>query len=616
MLSVIKDLNSQISKKNTFFYGLFVVGFVLFIYVFFTYNRTFPVSEGWYSNYAKLINNGKIPYKDFECLFPPLYMYIIALITKIFGYKLIVLRLVGMIIFISIGLIAYLIFTQVFSVFPSMVAAIISCLYLQSEVAQVYYDYIRFMDLSVYISIFFLLKYIREYSINHDTLKKWNKNLLLAGIFAAIAMLFKQSSGTIYLLYILAFLTIFAILYTKKLGIYHWATSLLGTMAPILLLILYLLCTGTLNDFYQMVFVDALSAKGGGNESSILNLLFGWIGRSANAFIQALSPILVLLVLIIAVIIIHHRCSTSKKINEFIPSFLFAVFMILGIGLCFFSPNICNFFASRFDANFIYVIFGVETILFLLSLILLLILKKDIILYFSLSSIIFVIGYAVTTSGGLAESQSALALGFIFATLLQFCTFRWAMIIKIPLLIMALTIGLSAGARKYVTTYSWWGLTEAPLWENTYETNIDLLDGIFVSESEKNMLEGIVQNVTDNTLSTDRIFCFPHIPIFYVLTDRSSGTFTQVQWFDVSSSEGIKQDIEFLSKNLPKIIIKCNLPEYVKENHELIFNNNEKSSTRKMEEFLTFLTEENEYTEIGNYVINSDYSISVYLLSN
>ena len=130
------------------------------------------------------------------------------------------------------------------------------------------------------------------------------------------------------------------------------------------------------------------------------------------------------------------------------------------------------------------------------------------------------------------------------------------------------------------------------------------------------MLEGIVQNVTDNTLSTDRIFCFPHIPIFYVLTDRSSGTFTQVQWFDVSSSEGIKQDIEFLSKNLPKIIIKCNLPEYVKENHELIFNNNEKSSTRKMEEFLTFLTEENEYTEIGNYVINSDYSISVYLLSN
>ena len=614
MTRLFQDLNTQITKKNTFFYGLFAVGFVLFIYVFFIYNRTFPVSEGWYSNYAKLINEGKIPYKDFECLFPPLYMYIIAFITKIFGYKLIVLRLIGIIIFVSIGLMTYLIFTQVFSAFPSVVATITSCLYLQSEAAQVYYDYIRFMDLSIYISIFFLLKFIRQYRFNRNKIKKWNTFIFIAGFFGSVSMLFKQSSGTIYLLYCIVFLLIFAALYTKRLGLYNWICYMLGAIIPILLLIIYLLYTQTYDNFWKMIFVDALSAKGGGQNSSIFTLLFGWIGRSREIFVQELVPIIMLLIIIGIIIFLHSKSSSQKTTNMFIPMFLFSTIMVLGIGFCFLSPQACSYFAGKFDANFLFVVFSVESILFIVSLILLLVLKKDIIIYFSLSSIIFVIGYAVTTSGGLSESQSALALGFIFATLLHFCTFKYGTIIKIPFLILALMIGLSSGARKYITTYSWWGLTEASLWDNIYETNISALDGIFVSANSKNVLEGIVQNIDNNTLPTDEIFCFPHIPIFYVLSDRSSGTFTQVQWFDVASSESINKDILYLSQNIPKIIVKCNFPEYVKENHELMFNNNKISSTRKLENFLDKLIDSCGYSEIGNYSINTDYSISVYLL--
>ena len=55
-------------------------------------SRTFSPAEGWYSYYAYLINEeGAVPYLDFELLFPPLYTYVIAFITKIFGYAIIIL---------------------------------------------------------------------------------------------------------------------------------------------------------------------------------------------------------------------------------------------------------------------------------------------------------------------------------------------------------------------------------------------------------------------------------------------------------------------------------------------------------------------------------------------
>lgn len=613
MNKIIKELQLQISKKACFYYGLFAVIFALFILVFFMYNRTFPITEGWYSNYAKLINSGKVPYKDFECLFPPLYMYIIALITKIFGYKIIVLRFIGMLVFLLIGIMAYLIFTQVFSIFPSVVAAILSALYLQSEVAQVYYDYIRFMDLSVYISIFFLIKYIHQY-LNQNS-PKIDYSLFFCGLFASIAMQFKQSSGTIYLLYIAMFFIVFILLYNKKQKVRQFCTFILGVSIPIILLCLFIFVTNTGKNFIQMIFIDAMNAKGGGvSNSSIFTLLFGWIGRSSGIFMQELLPIVILTIIIIIMLIINKKVIISGEKHEFISIFIFSFFIVLGLILCFLSPTIGSFFAQNFDANFLFVIFTVQFLLFIIAFVVLIKGNRKILPYFTLSGVIFSLGYAVTTSGGLSESQSALALGFILATMLQLCMFKYSFLLRLVIASFALMLGISSGARKYVTTYSWWGLSEADLWSNTYETNIPYLEGIFVSESSKNMLEGVVKDVVENSNENDSIFCFPHIPIFYVLTDRSSETFTQVQWFDVASSNNMCADMDLLRSHLPKIIVKCNFPEYVKENHELMFNSNNKSTTRLFEEFLTDLIGNNQYIELNTYLINSDYSISVYSL--
>ena len=62
-------------------------------------NRAFPLTEGWWSVFAKYINEGKEPYLDFELLTTPAYAWLIAGVTAVFGYDIIVLRVLGVLLY-------------------------------------------------------------------------------------------------------------------------------------------------------------------------------------------------------------------------------------------------------------------------------------------------------------------------------------------------------------------------------------------------------------------------------------------------------------------------------------------------------------------------------------
>ena len=121
--------------------------------------RTMPISEGWYTEYAWQINHGNLPYRDFEYLFFPLYTFIIAGFTKLFGYGIVALRILGIFVFGGIGAALYFLFSKFFDYLSSIVAAVIASLYLQSEVGQMFYDYIRFHDLFAIITAVLLAYY-------------------------------------------------------------------------------------------------------------------------------------------------------------------------------------------------------------------------------------------------------------------------------------------------------------------------------------------------------------------------------------------------------------------------------------------------------------------------
>lgn len=88
----------KIQNKNKLTYSLFFLFVVVFILIVIKGLITYqPGDENVYYYMGRLISEGKIPYKDFFFAHPPLHIYLISSIYKIFGFNIIILKSIPLI---------------------------------------------------------------------------------------------------------------------------------------------------------------------------------------------------------------------------------------------------------------------------------------------------------------------------------------------------------------------------------------------------------------------------------------------------------------------------------------------------------------------------------------
>lgn len=193
-------MNRLRREDKLFYLFMFVAVFAAALYVALGHSKTMPFAEGWYTYYAQLINEkGLLPYRDFEYLFSPLYIYFIAFVTRIFGYDIIVLRRLGILMFAVIALGVYLFITEIVGrkkAWIAAVATVTATLYLQSEVVQIFYDYIRLMDIFAVFTVLFLMRAVKAMQQEDDQKKKIN--LIFCGLFNGFFINVKQNVGLIF----------------------------------------------------------------------------------------------------------------------------------------------------------------------------------------------------------------------------------------------------------------------------------------------------------------------------------------------------------------------------------------------------------------------------------
>lgn len=203
---VMSNIRNLPNSKNVF---TILTVLVCMGYAALLSNKTMPYAEGWYTYYAQCINQGQVVYKDFDYLFPPVYIYFIALFTKIFGYKIIALRILGVIVFGCIGGLVYNILSEVFENKIAFISSISATFFLQSEVVQIFYDYVRVMDIFSCLSILFLVKFVKS-----DNQNKQYKYLVFAGVACSLFILIKQNMGIVFSAY--AIILIIAVCIAKR----------------------------------------------------------------------------------------------------------------------------------------------------------------------------------------------------------------------------------------------------------------------------------------------------------------------------------------------------------------------------------------------------------------
>ena len=167
---------------------------------------------------------------------------------------------------------------------------------------------------------------------------------------------------------------------------------------------------------------------------------------------------------------------------------------------------------------------------------------------------------------------------------------------------------------KVNNTYDWWKLSGGEYSEQQYTSIVPIFKGIKMKEEHDKMYDDIYNNIINNTSEKDEIVVFPHMPIFYVSTNRDRATNTAIQWFDVSTDDAIINDIGVLVEKKPKVILMMSIPDFAISVHERWFRDGVKSGLRQMQEFLDLFVKNENYSLRGKYTVSKYYDISLWIL--
>ena len=377
------------------------------------------------------------PYVDFPLLFPPLYVYCIALFTKIFGYSILALRVLGVFIYIALCVLGCLIFYKLFrSEFIAAAMGILVFAFLQSEIAQVSYDYIRFMDVCVFASIYFFLCYLEKaYARGGEERTaslspRSHRAVIASSLFAVLASLFKQSSGLIFFFFIAAALVILLILEKNRRQAAYSLLWYVAVAAAVYLLLFALMAVqGSLGAYLHYNFGSSVGAKGG-----VFTILFGNFARIVAQNFWKTFPFALLFVVLIGAEI-YLSVSARKKDSAKYRMLLLGVFaaaLVVVLVCCFLIPAFGKWAADSYIGSFTKWVFLTNMLLFIACLAI--VLQRKIVHaegegtlffynYLFVSGAAFALSYAVTTSGSLGQSQVAPLRGVTLGSAAYFARF-------------------------------------------------------------------------------------------------------------------------------------------------------------------------------------------------
>lgn len=549
-----------LNKKIIDVFCILTVIVVSALWAFLIFNKTAQPQEGWYIVYGNMILDGMVPYVDFEFLYLPLYAYLSAFLIFLFGDGLLLFRIVGVLLFIATAVVTFLIFKTVTPSWIAAVGSLITVFAFQGDVFFIFYDYHSVFILFAFLSIYFMLKAILGRSSEQEN--KTEKRLLLAGLLCSLATLIRPQSGIMLLIYFITFFVV-AYFFVKrvKFSYRNICWFFVGFLIPVLLMCIFLIYEGAFSECIEMVFF-------GGTKGSISNMLVGWTDYIRLSLIY---PPLILIPLLVYVSLKTDDAETSTDRLDLI--LYFSTILVVTIGI------ICAFYSFAWSTDLsryhpispvgsswpsVFFVLGCTIFLAIFFKIIRHIIRNKDISSFDIASLFvggntIVIAIGAATSGPLPYVGAALLFGFVFVTLLHRCIELPRTKIKrgVELFSVAFVTFLiiTIVAPKVITPYNWWGSSVSPYADAVYEADVDYFTSIWMSSDEKHMYEDF-ENQTNLYLGpSDELYCYANIPIFYHLANKTPTVKAVVPWFDVSRESTIREDLDYLKDNNPKMII-------------------------------------------------------------
>lgn len=638
---------------------------ILLIYLFFhlfLINGFFPITEGWFQDYARYIMQGEVPYRDFYVPIPPGFLFLIKLLRSIFGDIFLYYRIYGIIERCILVTIVYFIFRRLYPDNSLFIALLTGSVIYTANVQDIFYGY---HQSSFFVSVIVLYVIIRMHEeFNGNRVYLWS---MAFGILSVCAFIFKQTIGGLLPITLLCVFTLLNFKKDKRKTIY---CDLISVAFALLLLLLIGIMLSLHNAFIpciKQIFIGAQS------KGDFINIFIGFIPRmikNLNTNVIVFFSFLFLLYVIIQQnnsIKIKKLCSfliTMVEVAVLYESF-FKYFVLLRLEsrislimvlvytlVILFSSYI--YVKSNKDFNF----FVIMTSLFLLGFFLISSYRIDSFMSFSMyvrntrQSLIycmffiniiwiiiklfqlfdsglvyseavklfilsasFSIMYAHGLSHIIEDHGTLLIVVFLvcqFLSVKKTSYFNFSYVIKTGIVAYCLLTVFCIFSQKLSIPYIWWGVNALPpVIESKYKYEDPNLKGILGNKDSVQKMNEIYELIEKNKKNNDTMFTFPHINYFNVMSGLNSPTFSKVHYFDVCPDFVIERDLKILKEAPPEFVVIQNFDKDVWDFHENVFRNGKQSFQRKIIEFYRLEVKSKRYKLLKHFKIAASNGIFV-----
>jgi hypothetical protein len=582
-------------------------------------NAYYPITEGWFVEYAHLIRTGAVPYVDFPLLLPPLYPLQLAAIQSVFGDNLAVLHCIGILVTAGIALALFDILRGFVNEWIAALAAAFGVFYYQSGVAFINYDYTQFLTLYLLVAAAAFARYIRW---QPSSRLPGGRPLLcaLTGGFLALAILIKQSNASVAAIFVtVAALVVVARLNPLRTALVQALAMLCGFAIPMVALLLWLALHGAVPAFVQNVLSDATQSKGG-----ILHVFTSWepafFAWDSYSFWTRVLIVKLLWVVgamaSIAVLIEAGRLllrrapfdATARRsmlrrlcgLDQAEPVRAAVLFAVLGTiaicavviaiyrGQCWLCSASSAIGQSILDSSILWAV-NLYCIGFFVALV-----------WFCRRPdsrgaqyvVAFALGLGLTlgngTSAGLSEISAFLGLTMLAAFLMRV----WLPYVLPTLIPVALGLSLCAllVEAKFASPYHWWQVSTPDVRHVSCADTTGIFSGICMPADEYAAIMRIDRDIQANSSGGEPVYVYPHMPIFYLLAGRPPFAGAVVSWYDFMSDREAKNLAARLLVSPPRVVVFANIPEIVLSTHERLFRGGRRIGQRDIVDAMTALT--------------------------
>ncbi|GEM_PF-3459963 len=535
-------------------------------------------NEGWYLFFGKQILAGLIPYRDFYLFVPPGQSLMMAGLTSVFGDRVIVAEMFGLIGSVSLALSLYVWMVRLFPAFWSALAVMCTtAIYFKGPVESL-------SGLQLNSLLFPVLAFTAaNFALESDG---GIFSCLAAGFFAGVAMVTKQTSGVATLSLVVLLPALIAVRANVRTGLRSLVLFFAAWCLPVLPVCLWLARNGAFGAFMNDAFLQGPSSKG-----SLASLLARQItGMFANRYQEISAAAAAILVVAVALMIYRgnerddHEQNSARRT---VPVLGFAALAIVAMiyaqrapyawpsrltRLDFFFTT-APIYAGQFGSLILLAIYGLRWVRKQTTR------RDDLILLAASASFICVFLFSFSWATG----RVMLIPAFPFVAsygLSRLDAGKRSPLLKVAAAATAiLCIAIMAGF-KMRTPYLWADWRQGDALTATTALDFPELRGIRVTPETANFMNQVVSDIQQNSKPGDAIAEFETMPLLFSLSQRPPATFAYVHYIDITPDSIYRADAARLEKDPPAVIVFLDRSEAELREDEVNFRNGRSSGER------------------------------------